>query len=1311
MTTELFITTPRLGTIAVDGTVNITGTGTYFTADDVGKSIIIRTTAGDKRSVVATYVSATSITVATAIDTTQSGCYFYIDYQTADLYEDFPYSLNYAIADIRNPESRNSSFSKTIKLPGSKANNIIFDNIFEIDLEGSFNPNIRAFIIVYSNYIPVFNGNLQLLRINREQDKIEYEVSIFGKIGDLFQKIADKLLTDLDLSDLDQTGTAAQITGSWAGGADLFYPLLANGRQIFSTATPQYISDQIAPAIKVSRIFEDILSSVGYTCADTATLYSATGMDKLYIPCLKEWKRRVQINASFNADLFTPVGVQWELVIERARTGSTEIIIIDNFGSATSMPQTYSTQLELDYGDVVYMQVQIYQAGGSMVWSQIPFPYSNFLEVISLDNQYSYNPPIAFKVATTATSPVIFAPATVRIPYDNNSTGGMYDTYNSFNTGTYECIIPAKNTAGFLPDNYKQRDFLLALIKMFNLYLEPVFDNETQINILPRDTYYSQGSIVDWTEKLDVGQNIELVPMGELDWKEYLFSWKPDEDFFNKDYKNKTFETYGQRTVIVENDFIATKKKVECEIAPLPLSGSGYHDLVLPICIKDGITTAPNTYTGIMRIIYFDGEMVTTGATNTVYLDGVSHGTYPFCGHLVGTPQLPTFDYNWAAPRYLYYTMTDPTLYPYTENLYTSFWQNFIEEISDKYSKLYIAYFNLTSEDIRTLDFRNSFFINGSYFRLNRVIDYSPIGNTLTKCELIRIRDAVYIGESSIVNHGQTEVSNTGGVHEPYISTSMEAGQIVVADSLGNGKAQTMGGDATIDNAARVSVVAIQGRSVQDAAPSDGDTLVWVAANSRYEPQAGGGGTGDVVGPASAVDNNIATFDGTTGKLIQDGGTTIADINTNAVDRITVKLAESITKGQAVYISSANGTNIIVSKASNLTEATSSKTLGLLETSGATNAIVNVVTSGLLDGLNTSTATIGDPVWLGTSGNLIYGLASKPFAPAHLVYIGVVSRVSATVGEILVKVQNGFELKEIHDVSAQTPTDKDVLQYESATTLWKNKALTTASVAASTDKNYVSDAKLIVVNNTSGTNTGDQDLSSLAPKASPTFTGTPAAPTPSANDNSTKVATTAYVENAFAVVAVSENVIRTYQALGSNIIAEACGFPYGKITTSATALTDGQITFIALDYFQTARTVTGVLWYQSVLGNYTADNNNKIGLFSYSGGTLTLVASCANDGTLWKTFASNTVGSKAFSSPYSAAAGQYFVGYIYNQNTQITQPQLAGKANLLSTVVQTFNFTNSAKLVGFVSGQTDFPATQAMSGVTALINDIWIGVY
>ncbi|CAB5224106.1 hypothetical protein UFOVP388_49 [uncultured Caudovirales phage] len=171
----------------------------------------------------------------------------------------------------------------------------------------------------------------------------------------------------------------------------------------------------------------------------------------------------------------------------------------------------------------------------------------------------------------------------------------------------------------------------------------------------------------------------------------------------------------------------------------------------------------------------------------------------------------------------------------------------------------------------------------------------------------------------------------------------------------------------------------------------------------------------------------------------------LSSVNTNSIRRDTVKLATAINKGQAVYVSSANGTNIIVSKASNTSEATSSKTIGLLETTGAINAIVNVVTDGLLTGLDTSTATIGDPVWLGVSGDLIYGLINKPYAPAHLVYIGVVTRVNANNGEILVKVQNGFELKEIHDCDliSNLPTNNQVLAYESGSLLWKNKSIPT----------------------------------------------------------------------------------------------------------------------------------------------------------------------------------------------------------------------------------------------------------------------------
>jgi hypothetical protein len=155
-----------------------------------------------------------------------------------------------------------------------------------------------------------------------------------------------------------------------------------------------------------------------------------------------------------------------------------------------------------------------------------------------------------------------------------------------------------------------------------------------------------------------------------------------------------------------------------------------------------------------------------------------------------------------------------------------------------------------------------------------------------------------------------------------------------------------------------------------------------------------------------------------------------------------VKAGVALTKGQAVYVTGADGTNMIVGKASNASEATSSKTMGLIETTLSINGIGNVITEGLLTGLDTTGATnAGDPVWLGTDGNLIYGLTNKPYAPAHLVFIGIVTRINANNGEIFVKVQNGFELNEIHDVDLKTttPINGHILGYNG--TLWVNKTI------------------------------------------------------------------------------------------------------------------------------------------------------------------------------------------------------------------------------------------------------------------------------
>lgn len=155
-------------------------------------------------------------------------------------------------------------------------------------------------------------------------------------------------------------------------------------------------------------------------------------------------------------------------------------------------------------------------------------------------------------------------------------------------------------------------------------------------------------------------------------------------------------------------------------------------------------------------------------------------------------------------------------------------------------------------------------------------------------------------------------------------------------------------------------------------------------------------------------------------------------------------LSGTITKGTAVYVTGSNGTNMLVGRASNTSETTSSKTMGLMQsdiTTTGTNQTGFVITEGLIEGLDTSGHIAGEPVWLGVNGALIYGLANKPYAPAHLVFIGIVTKISAGNGEIFVKVQNGFELKEIHDVDIVTnvPINGDVLGYDG--TLWVNKTV------------------------------------------------------------------------------------------------------------------------------------------------------------------------------------------------------------------------------------------------------------------------------
>jgi hypothetical protein len=157
----------------------------------------------------------------------------------------------------------------------------------------------------------------------------------------------------------------------------------------------------------------------------------------------------------------------------------------------------------------------------------------------------------------------------------------------------------------------------------------------------------------------------------------------------------------------------------------------------------------------------------------------------------------------------------------------------------------------------------------------------------------------------------------------------------------------------------------------------------------------------------------------------------------------------TIAKGKVVYIDGADGTNPTIALSDADTEATSSKTLGFTETASNNGDQVNVIIYGRLTNVDTSAASAeGVSVWLSsTAGGVVFG--APPAEPAHSVYLGVVTKKNASTGEIFVKVQNGYELDELHDVSAASPSDNDIIQWDSATQMWKKESLSTAGIASS----------------------------------------------------------------------------------------------------------------------------------------------------------------------------------------------------------------------------------------------------------------------
>ena len=212
-----------------------------------------------------------------------------------DTYKEEPISLTYNIADVSDISSRNSSFSKTIKLPDTRNNRSVFGDIADLAVSPAyFNPNKKTKAWILVDTAVVFEGYLQLRKVsfNEELDQGDYEVVIYADNDNFYKQLGDFFISDDDYSELDHAWTKTNIVQSWTASSatGYYYPLIDYGQDwdlgemtgwTSSWDCQVHIKD-LYPATNVKYIWDKIFSIAGYNYQ--SNFLNTNIFKNLYIP-------------------------------------------------------------------------------------------------------------------------------------------------------------------------------------------------------------------------------------------------------------------------------------------------------------------------------------------------------------------------------------------------------------------------------------------------------------------------------------------------------------------------------------------------------------------------------------------------------------------------------------------------------------------------------------------------------------------------------------------------------------------------------------------------------------------------------------------------------------------------------------------------------------------------------------------------------------------------------------------------------------------------------------------------------------------
>jgi hypothetical protein len=677
----------------------------------------------------------------------------FLEGELADIRQDLGMQLNFNIDDINKYGSRDTSFSKTIVLPGTAKNNRLLGFVGELgsfnayapgaaNINSNFNPAQTTKAELRANGLLLLKGVFRLTGIVKDRDMVEYEGNLFGELGGFIAEIGRGKLEDLDFNAYNHNYTYANIVNSWntINGSGYYYPLIDYGT--YSTQKVDYDYRTFRPALFVKEYIDKIFEGSGYTYE--SNFFDSAFFNKLIVPSnskeLKALFTDLLDANSGNITIFSPTETTIYLGfvnenLKRSFTGNGN----PNYtytGASETLNIKYSISGYFDnlFTGVATVRIRFIK-NSTIIKEHFYFRLSSFISINEdFDLSLLTNDTITFEIYCINTKP-------------NSYINVTLFKIKALNPIVTDVILNDPILMKYaIPRNILQKDFFVWLVQMFNLYITEDKVKEKHLVIEPYVDYYDLTEYEDWTYKVARDKPWQIKPMGLLASRFFEYKYKDDTDFYNEGYKKKYNQPYGTNLQDTNFQFAKAKQTIEVGFSPSVLVEYLNRDKIVSALYKKSRGGSldqeerMDTNIRIMMAKKITGvtswRIMNTGASQV--FPGTSIGAsltaYGYAGHF-DDPKNPTKDINFGAADEIY---CDPVTYP-TNNLFNDYWSGYIAEIADKDSKILTCHVYLTDMDIAQLDFSKPVFIDGVLWRINKIIDFDASSGELTKVELLKV--------------------------------------------------------------------------------------------------------------------------------------------------------------------------------------------------------------------------------------------------------------------------------------------------------------------------------------------------------------------------------------------------------------------------------------------------------------------------------------------------------------------------------------------------------------------------------------------